>query len=283
MSFAIRSGTTLGLIASLFTASGCQRSEPVQWEASQQVQNLAPALATQVSAAVQARSGTVLLPKMLTDAEPKSERDKFARELTLKHGQEVYMKRCVQCHGVSGDGNGPVAKNLYPRPRDYRRGIFKFTSTPYGGRPRREDLIATLDRGIIGTSMPEPQLTPERVALGREAFLSKGCSKCHGEDGRGHTKDNIGKDSWGHSTRAADLTSGMLHGGQDPIDIYRRIMNGINGSPMPGFKSSLESEPETIWNLVSYVLSVSNRRREGTAVPAGLMKPYAEPVEATAE
>ena len=136
---------------------------------------------------------------------------------------------------------------------------------------------------------PQPQLTPERVALGREAFLTKGCSKCHGEDGRGHTKDNIGKDSWGYSTRAADLTSGMLHGGQDPIDIYRRIMNGINGSPMPGFKSALESEPETIWNLVGYVLSVSNRRREGTAVPAGLMKPYAEPavavetVEATAE
>ena len=358
LSFAIRSATTLSLGAVLFAACGCQRSEPVQWEASEQVQKLPPELATQVSAAVQAYSGTVLLPKMLTDAESKSERYKFARELTLRHGQEVYMKRCVQCHGVSGDGNGPVANSLYPRPRDYRRGIFKFTSTPYGGRPRREDLIATLDRGIIGTSMPsfrllpkkdieavvdyvlvlaqrgeleyqlaseaeaseelidedipdyvqdvgnhwkeaaasltqpltpQPQLTPERVALGREAFLTKGCSKCHGEDGRGHTKDNIGKDSWGYSTRAADLTSGMLHGGQDPIDIYRRIMNGINGSPMPGFKSALESEPETIWNLVGYVLSVSNRRREGTAVPAGLMKPYAEPavavetVEATAE
>jgi mono/diheme cytochrome c family protein len=125
---------------------------------------------------------------------------------------------------------------------------------------------------------PEPELTMERVALGREAFLTKGCSKCHGEDGRGHTKDNIGKDSWGHATRAADLTSGMLHGGQEPVDIYRRIMNGINGTPMPGFKSALENEPETIWNLVSYVLSVSNRRREGTAVPAGLIKPYAEPV-----
>ena len=352
MPFAIRSVTMLGLSIMLFAASGCQRSEPVQWESSEQVQKLPPELATQVSTAVKAQSGTVLLPKMLTDAEPKSERDKFARELTLKHGQEVYMKRCVQCHGVSGDGNGPVANSLYPRPRDYRRGIFKFTSTPYGSRPRCEDLIATLDRGIVGTSMPsfrllpkkdiksvvdyvlvlaqrgeleyqlaseaeaseelleedipdyvedvgnhwkeaaasltqpltpEPQLTPERVALGREAFLTKGCSKCHGEDGRGHTKDNIGKDSWGHSTRAADLTSGMLHGGQDPIDIYRRILNGINGSPMPGFRSALESEPETIWNLVSYVLSVSNRRREGTAVPAGLMKPYAEPVEAIAE
>jgi hypothetical protein len=52
---------------------------------------------------------------------------------------------------------------------------------------------------------------------------------------------------------------------------------------MPGFKSSLESEPETIWNLVSYVFSVSDRRREGTAIPAGLIKPYAEPVEVVAE
>jgi hypothetical protein len=51
---------------------------------------------------------------------------------------------------------------------------------------------------------------------------------------------------------------------------------------MPGFKSALESEPETIWNLVSYVLSVSNRRREGTAIPAGLMKPYSDPVPAEA-
>ena len=352
MLFVIRSATAFGLSIGLLAASGCQRSEPEQWQASEQVQKLTPELATQVSAAVQKASGTVLLPRLLSDSELKAERDKFARELTLKHGQDVYMKRCVQCHGVSGDGNGPVAASLYPRPRDYRRGIFKFTSTPYGSRPRREDLIATLNRGIVGTSMPafnllpkkdiesvvdyvlvlsqrgeleyqlaneaeaseelidedipdfvqtvsghwkeaaisltqpltpQPELTEERVKLGREAFLTKGCSKCHGEDGRGHTKDNIGKDSWGYATRAADLTSGMLHGGQEPVDIYRRIMNGINGTPMPGFKSSLESEPETIWNLVSYVLSVSNRRREGTAIPAGLIKPYAEPAEVVAE
>ncbi len=355
MLFAMRSWSCWGLTVVLLMSCGCERSEPLQWESSEQTQKLAqlnPGLPEQVSIAVQKHSGTMLLPKMLTESEPKSERDRFVRELSLKHGQDVYMKRCVQCHGVSGDGNGPVAASMYPRPRDYRRGIFKFTSTPYGGRPRREDLIATLHRGVVGTSMPsfrllpkkdvesvvdyvlvlsqrgeleyqlaneaeaseelleedipdfvedvgnhwkeaeasltqpltaQPQLTPDRVALGREAFLSKGCSKCHGEDGRGHTKDNIGKDSWGYATRAADLTSGMLHGGQEPVDIYRRVMNGINGTPMPGFRSSLESEPETIWNLVSYVLSVSNRRREGAAIPAGLMKPYAEPVAAAAE
>ena len=120
---------------------------------------------------------------------------------------------------------------------------------------------------------PQPELTPERAKLGKEAFLNKGCSKCHGDDGRGHTKDNIGKDSWGYPTRAADLTSGMLRGGQEPIDIYRRIMNGINGTPMPGFKSAFQSEPETIWNLVAFVLETSNRRRFGEEISAGLMKP----------
>jgi mono/diheme cytochrome c family protein len=127
MFYVTRSAAPVGLIVVLFAAGGCQRAEPVQWAASDQVQALAPELATQVSAAVQANSGTVLVPKVLTDVAPKQERDKYARELTLKHGQDVYMKRCVQCHGISGDGNGPAAASMYPRPRDYRRGIFKFT------------------------------------------------------------------------------------------------------------------------------------------------------------
>lgn len=334
----------LGMSVALAMPVGCQRAEQQQWQPSEQAQKLVGDLPASVQKVVQENSGTYLKPKLVSKGEPS-----FADELHLKLGQEVYMKRCTQCHGVSGDGNGPVAASMYPRPRDYTKGIFKFTSTPYGSKPRREDLVATLHRGVTGTSMPnfrllprkeieavvdyvmvlaqrgelefqvaseaeaseeldpeyvpeliedvktrwkeaelsltqpltpQPELTMDRVTAGREAFLSKGCSKCHGDDGRGHTKDNIGKDSWGFSTRAADLTSGMLHGGQEPIDIYRRIMNGINGSPMPGFKSALESEPETIWNLVAYVLHVSNRRREGTSIPAGLMKPYNEPAPA---
>ena len=113
------------------------------------------------------------------------------------------------------------------------------------------------------------------MELGRKAFLSKGCSGCHGDDGRGHTPENFKrKDSWGFPTRAADLTSGMLRGGQEPVDIYRRILNGINGTPMPGFKNSLQNEPETIWHLVAFVLDINNRRRLGEEFTAGLMKPY---------
>ena len=57
------------------------------------------------------------------------------------------------------------------------------------------------------------------------------------------------------------------------------IYGGINGTPMPGFGNQLSSEPETIWNLVAYVMSVSNRRRFGEAPPPGPMAPYV-PAEA---
>ncbi len=329
----------VSLLLLVCVGSGCERSVPVEWESSELVDALPDEqLQQQLRDILVQHCGTVARPRLVTRPDAGIE---FQQH--LKHGQAVYMKRCVQCHGVTGDGNGPVAGHMYPRPRNYTKGIFKFTSTPYGTRPRRADLIRTVRRGITGTSMPsfdrlpekdleavvdyvlvltqrgeleyqlameaeaseeldpeyvqeyvddivtgwqeaelattwplspQPILDAERARAGRQAFLSKGCSKCHGEDGRGHTKDNIGLDSWGFATRAADLTSGMLHGGQEPLDVYRRILNGINGTPMPGFGHALQSEPETIWDLVAYVLEVSNRRRFGETIPAGLIKPY---------
>ena len=354
VSFMVSSRCCAGLwvLAMLLACgAGCQRAEPVTWDSSEQVQKLPDELGKIVREAVSRQSGTSLEPRLVGAPTPRDEAGRRRLQQHTALGQAVYNKRCVQCHGVSGDGAGAVAASLYPRPRDYTKGIFKFTSMPYGSKPRRDDLLQTLVRGISGTSMPsfrllprkeleavvdyvillsrrgelelqlaseaeaseeleaetideyvttvvdrwkegsglptqpltpQPELTEERVARGREAFLTRGCSKCHGEDGRGHTKDNIGRDAWGFSTRAADLTSGMLRGGQEPLDVYRRIMNGINGTPMPGFRSALESEPDTIWDLVSYVLSVSEQRRlesiAGKAtIPAGLIKPYLEP------
>jgi hypothetical protein len=63
------------------------------------------------------------------------------------------------------------------------------------------------------------------------------------------------------TVRSADLTAGMFHGGDRPIDIYRRIFAGINGTPMPGFGQSLAEQPETIWNLVHFVQYISSTRR----------------------
>ena len=82
-------------------------------------------------------------------------------EETLKEGSTVYRQQCLHCHGLSGDGRGATAPWVNPHPRDYRQGIFKFTSSGQeeGRRkPRREDIIRTLREGIEGTSMPSFRL-----------------------------------------------------------------------------------------------------------------------------
>ena len=80
-------------------------------------------------------------------------------ETTLARGSVLYREHCLHCHGVMGNGRGPTAPWVNPHPRDYRQGVFKFTSTSQGElgnnrKPRRADLLRTLREGIEGTSMP---------------------------------------------------------------------------------------------------------------------------------
>lgn len=327
----------MGCCITLF--AGCGEVKPLSYQPSSLAEKLSTdELKSAVAAELEKYAGTFANPKVVGEEVDAG---------TLKRGQAIYQERCVQCHGVSGGGDGLAAEFLYPRPRDYRRGIFKFTSTPFGGRPLRSDLLTTLRRGIRGTSMPsfnllpeqelqavttyvvllsrrgeleelltltaeneeeidpevvkdelvplvverwkeaqamritpltmEPEFTSEQVGRGKQAFLTKGCSKCHGTDGRGQTRENVGNDVWGRQTRAADLTSGMLHGGPEPVDIYHRIFGGINGTPMPSFSNALQSEPETIWDLVAYVKYVASRRRHGESPMPGVIRPYESP------
>ena len=72
----------------------------------------------------------------------------------ITYGKEVYARRCIGCHGVNGDGNGPAATFLYrQRPRNFTLGVFKFrlTKEPL---PTDGDLLRTITRGVRGTAMP---------------------------------------------------------------------------------------------------------------------------------
>lgn len=342
---------------------GCGREEIPEWTNHEQVlewqesEDEEEQLLFEITqSALLEHGGTWQNPKMLGDPEFDTDH--------LKQGQEVYTFYCAQCHGVSGDGKGDAADILRPRPRDYRQGKFKFTSTPYGYKPRREDLMNTLMEGVSGTSMPSfallseqeleavldyvialsrrgeledallieaeevafeegdteeetaelraeyiadlveriadswdkaesstvypitsrPQFTEEHVKRGYKAFLQVGCHKCHGADGRGATEGDVRKDSWGFVTKAADITSGMLHGGDDPLDVYRRIHSGINGTPMPNFSKSLQDDPDKLWDLTAYVLYLANERRRGKSIdPIEFPKPGESVLEATME
>lgn len=80
---------------------------------------------------------------------------------TLARGSAVYRQQCLHCHGLTGDGRGATAPWVNPHPRDYRQGVFKFTSSGQDEgvrKPRREDLVRTVREGIEGTSMPSFRL-----------------------------------------------------------------------------------------------------------------------------
>jgi len=263
--------------------------------------------------------------------------------LELQLGRHVYTAQCAGCHGTTGDGHGPAGPHLNPPPRDYRNGVFKFTSTPRGSKPRRDDLRRILRYGAKGTSMPafrflseeeteavidyvqvlaargeleinlireavdeldedddfdpevvaefvsdistswdraedelvravtvNPPRTPETVHAGAVAFAELYCVKCHGPDARGSKSADVGEDIWGRTAYPANLAMGMLHGGRRPIDIYRRIYSGINGTPMPSSKDpntaigeTPEERSDRIWHLVHFVTEII----ETNAVP----------------
>lgn len=291
----------------------------------------------------------------------------------------LYREHCAHCHGITGDGAGPTAAFLNPYPRDYRKGQFKFKSTPVGQKPTHDDLKRIVLEGIPGTAMPSFKLLPnlevealveyvkylsirgeverrllmatsdiegkkplvipaavsaedktvqqEQVAIvkeivadiagkwdgaksasteipprpsqtkderiasakrGRELFYGTvaNCVKCHGDSalGDGQTTDydewakefiNDGKNrvlvseyvTLGllppRNIKPRNLRQGVFRGGLRPIDIYWRIKNGIEGTPMPastmkpaGDPNAKGLTPEDIWDIVNYVESL---------------------------
>lgn len=80
----------------------------------------------------------------------------------LQEGRNLYLRHCMHCHGVSGDGAGPTAQYFKVKPRDYRQGVIKFTSTKANvPRPSRDDLFRIIKLGVPGTYMPSFMLLPD--------------------------------------------------------------------------------------------------------------------------
>jgi mono/diheme cytochrome c family protein len=291
----------------------------------------------------------------------------------------LYRKHCAHCHGLSGDGAGPSAVFLEPYPRDFRRGIFKYKSTPGPlAPPTHEDLARAIRNGSPGSAMPafnlltdaeleslvqyvkylsirgeveralifdsidllddeydrlvdpalrdkDPdefaeqmapitaqvrgvvqrwldapgQVTPvppppenwnsaDAIRRGQELFGGKvaNCAKCHGSTGRGDG-ENVDYDDWAREivdpqnpdavkpylalgalyptpARPRNLEYGIYRGGSRPEDLYRRILNGISGTPMPAIPLRPDdAKPDDqrltaddVWYLVAYVLSL---------------------------
>ncbi len=211
----------------------------------------------------------------------------------VARGKEVYERRCVGCHGVKGDGNGPAATFLNPRPRDFTIGSFKFRTTPSGSLPTDGDLYRTLTRGVRWTAMPTwheipekdriaviafiktlssrwkeekpeppiligdpPKATAELMARGKELYAKAKCWQCHGDGGKGDgpSADEL-RDDLKFTIRPTDFTRGQFKTGGDVRDIFRTMTTGLDGTPMPSFVDSMKEDER--WAISYYVLSFS--------------------------
>ncbi len=76
-------------------------------------------------------------------------------------GKAVYDRHCAACHGADGEGDGPAAVWLFPKPRNFSAGQYKIQSTPSGMLPSREDILRSIVRGLGGSSMPAFNYLPD--------------------------------------------------------------------------------------------------------------------------
>jgi len=211
----------------------------------------------------------------------------------MARGKVVYDRFCISCHGVDGDGRGEAASYIFPKPRDFRQGTFKWRSTPSGSLPTIADLDKTIRDGLYGTNMPtwyaigeqnrmdvisyimsfsprwqseqipapiaipaEPPNNAASVANGRALFDKLQCAQCHGDTGKGDgPASHEQRNDWGDPITPADLTIGHFKCGGAPADIYRVFMTGLNGAPMPSYSDSIN--PNEAWDLVHYIESLS--------------------------
>ncbi len=198
-------------------------------------------------------------------------------------GKAIYDVHCASCHGLQGDGAGPAAYLLNPKPRDFTRANYRLVSTA-DGMPTDEDLFRTITRGMPGSSMPswahlpesdrralvayiksfnpdrfegerepiavppEPPAAAASIERGQRAYVAS-CQPCHGPAGKGDGQQKMVDDAE-RPTRPRDFTRGFFKGGVAGRDLYLRIRAGLPGSPMP---AATRLSPQEIWDLVHYV------------------------------
>lgn len=219
-------------------------------------------------------------------------------------GKALYEQWCAQCHGLKGAGDGEAAERMYPRPRDFTFGMYKFRTTPGESGPTDDDLARTVREGLSGTAMPgfrhfsdgevkalvrhlkgfspdvfesvdpplpvgsPPSASKELIEKGKKIYQEAKCWECHGREGRGDGEKSWQedfKDKWGFRIVPRDQTHPWEYRNGASLEaIYRTITTGLSGTPMASYQDSYSDEDR--WALAAYVRSLHRERKLGISL-----------------
>ena len=225
------------------------------------------------------------------EARPSEPKPPFDNNLRLL-GAAWYGQLCTPCHGSSGDGNGPRANRLSPRPRDFTKGVYEFRSTPSGYLPTDEDIWRIISNGVHGSAMVpwitfaendrwalvayvesfSPRFsneartttitltapaaeTSDLIDKGQALFRDAGCVECHGASGLGDGPSALTlADANGRPIRPLAFPAGLFRRGSSRENIFLTVVTGLDGTPMPSYRESLSTDQ--VWAVATYVRSL---------------------------
>jgi mono/diheme cytochrome c family protein len=105
--------------------------------------------------------------------------------------------------------------------------------------------------------MSKPDEMAPHAEAGKATFQTI-CATCHGPagDGKGPLSPTL-KDALGEPDPPADLRQPHLRSGDEPLDIYRVLMTGLDGTPMVSFADALTAEQK--WDIAAYILTIREK------------------------
>jgi mono/diheme cytochrome c family protein len=214
----------------------------------------------------------------------------------LQEGKELYVQRCLTCHGCAGNGLGSYAGTMTVTPANFKQ-------EPFRDMPD-DQWFWHVSEGIQGTLMPtwKESLTEEErwkvihyvqqvfarpvmhdpdegdpsgeyanltnplsntveiLDEGKAIFIRE-CMVCHGDAGRGHGpyRDLL-------QPGPPDFGDGS-YGDWTDSDYFWRISEGVPWTAMPSWK--IEYEEEDRWKLVHYIRTLFTQTEDR---PPGLQE-----------
>jgi mono/diheme cytochrome c family protein len=157
--------------------------------------------------------------------EPKPEGN---QEESIAAGRKLFfgeLANCVKCHGPTAQGDGLAGAT--PDFDDWTK--------PVGAQ--LDKIAADRKKLLADTAMDSKERSLKLADLDKE---EKRLTSLPGPKPR--------------HIQPRNLRLGVYRGGRRPMDLYRRLHEGINGTPMPAVPAQLK--PEEIWSLVDYVRSL---------------------------